>query len=192
MTHSADKAYLNQYIPKTNIHILVSILSLPHTISTMKYQPIQDHPRGKIPQPNSYKRAIFLILFFILITSFPFCLKNTSPENEIDSLKGADRPAKTCDVFNGTWVPYLDEPYYTNETCHWIIDQQNCLKFGRPDREFLKWRWKPDDCELPLFDAVQFLELVRGKSLAFLGDSVGKNQMHSLVCLLTKVRIERF
>ncbi|CAB4321500.1 unnamed protein product [Prunus armeniaca] len=47
------------------------------------------------------------------------------------------------------------------------------MKFGRPDTEFMKWRWKPDACcELPLFDATQFLELVRGKSLAFLGDSV--------------------
>ncbi|KAF5958455.1 hypothetical protein HYC85_005680 [Camellia sinensis] len=58
------------------------------------------------------------------------------------------------------------------------------MKYGRPDNDFLKWRWKPDDCELPLFDAVKFLEIVRGKSLAFVGDSVGRNQMQSLVCLL--------
>ncbi|PQQ09554.1 hypothetical protein Pyn_00565 [Prunus yedoensis var. nudiflora] len=52
----------------------------------------------------------------------------------------------------------------------------------------MKWRWKPDACcELPLFDATQFLELVRGKSLAFLGDSVGKNQMQSLLRLLASV-----
>ncbi|BFG42661.1 hypothetical protein CerSpe_289350 [Prunus speciosa] len=50
------------------------------------------------------------------------------------------------------------------------------MKFGRPDMEFMKWRWKPDACcELPLFDATQFLELVRGKSLAFLGDSGKKS-----------------
>ncbi|EXB85846.1 hypothetical protein L484_009692 [Morus notabilis] len=162
----------------------------------MKYHPIQDLQSVKIPQPNSYKRVIFLIFFFILLTSFPFCLKNPSPpsiplpspENDVDSLKGKDQySAKTCDVFNGTWVPYLEEPYYTNGSCPWIIDQQNCMKFGRPDQEFLQWRWKPDDCELPLFDAVEFLELVRGKSLAFLGDSVGRNQMNSLVCLLGKV-----
>ncbi|KAL6271134.1 hypothetical protein ACE6H2_028045 [Prunus campanulata] len=49
-------------------------------------------------------------------------------------------------------------------------------------------RWKPDACcELPLFDPTQFLELVRGKSLAFLGDSVGKNQIQSLLCLLASV-----
>ncbi|CAB4291180.1 unnamed protein product [Prunus armeniaca] len=62
------------------------------------------------------------------------------------------------------------------------------MKFGRADTEFMKWRWKPDACcELPLFDATQFLELVRGKSLAFLGDSLEKNQMQSLLCLFASV-----
>lgn len=53
--------------------------------------------------------------------------------------------------------------------------------------EFLKWRWKPDGCELPLFDPVAFLEIVRGKSIAFVGDSLARNQMQSLICLLSKV-----
>lgn len=94
---------------------------------------------------------------------------------------------KKCDIFTGRWVPHPEGPYYTNTTCNLIIDQQNCMKFGRPDTEFMKWRWKPDACELPLFDAEQFLELVRGKSLAFVGDSVGRNQMQSLLCLLSGV-----
>ncbi|THG04800.1 protein trichome birefringence-like 19 [Camellia sinensis] len=89
-----------------------------------------------------------------------------------------------CDIFKGNWVPYPKGPYYTNETKCVIDDRQNCMKYGRPDNDFLKWRWKPDECELPPFDAVKFLEIVRGKSLAFVGDSVGRNQMQSLVCLL--------
>ncbi|KAF4352314.1 hypothetical protein CsatB_020951 [Cannabis sativa] len=160
----------------------------------MKLHTIPDFHNGKLPPPNSLKKFLLLLLYFILLTTIPFCLRNTSPfsllsppeSDDISSLE-EDDSSKTCNVFNGTWVPYFEEPYYTNETCNLIIDQQNCLKFGRPNKEFLNWRWKPDECELPLFDAVQFLELVRGKSLAFLGDSVGKNQMHSLLCLLTKV-----
>ncbi|KAE8675765.1 hypothetical protein F3Y22_tig00111644pilonHSYRG00091 [Hibiscus syriacus] len=91
---------------------------------------------------------------------------------------------KTCDVFKGKWVPYPQGPYYSNETCRLIVDQHNCMKFGRPDTEFMKWRWKPDECELPRFDAAQFLEVARGKSMAFVGDSVARNQMESLLCLL--------
>ncbi|WMV17257.1 hypothetical protein MTR67_010642 [Solanum verrucosum] len=90
-----------------------------------------------------------------------------------------------CNIFVGKWVPNPKGPYYTNETNCVIDDRQNCMKYGRPDSDFLHWRWKPNDCELPLFDANQFLEIVRGKTLAFVGDSVARNQMQSLVCLLS-------
>ncbi|RWW71033.1 hypothetical protein BHE74_00021257 [Ensete ventricosum] len=85
------------------------------------------------------------------------------------------------------WVPNPNAPYYTNESCWAIHEHQNCIKFGRPDTGFMKWRWKPTHCELPVFNPAQFLELVRGKSLAFVGDSVGRNQMQSLICLLLRV-----
>ncbi|GMN27079.1 hypothetical protein TIFTF001_046107, partial [Ficus carica] len=95
---------------------------------------------------------------------------------------------KKCDIFRGEWVYDPNRlPFYTNFTCPEIFDQQNCMKFGRPDSDFLKWRWKPAGCELPPFDALRFLELVNGKSMAFVGDSVARNQMQSLLCLLATV-----
>ncbi|KAF5175675.1 trichome birefringence-like [Thalictrum thalictroides] len=94
---------------------------------------------------------------------------------------------KKCDIFTGEWIPNPGAPYYTNTTCWAIHEHQNCMKYGRPDTDFMKWRWKPNDCELPIFDPSQFLELVRGKSLAFVGDSVARNQMQSLICLLSRV-----
>ncbi|KAK4347828.1 hypothetical protein RND71_034167 [Anisodus tanguticus] len=92
-----------------------------------------------------------------------------------------------CDLFSGDWVENPEGPYYTNNTCFVIQEHQNCMKYGRPDRGFLNWKWKPDACELPKFEAHQFLELVRGKSLAFVGDSVARNHMQSLICLLSRV-----
>nr|GMC95125.1 protein trichome birefringence-like 19 [Ipomoea batatas] len=94
---------------------------------------------------------------------------------------------RRCDIFKGNWVPYPEGPYYTNKSKCVIEDRQNCMKFGRPDSEFMKWRWQPGECDLPMFDAGRFLELVRGKTLAFVGDSVARNQMQSLVCLLASV-----
>ncbi|OVA06438.1 PMR5 N-terminal domain [Macleaya cordata] len=97
------------------------------------------------------------------------------------------RSSKKCDLFRGEWVRNPDAPYYTNTTCWAIHEHQNCMKYGRPNMDFTKWRWKPDECELPIFNPEQFLELLRGKSLAFVGDSVARNQMQSLICLLSKV-----
>ncbi|KAK1297008.1 hypothetical protein QJS10_CPB15g00925 [Acorus calamus] len=63
-------------------------------------------------------------------------------------------------------------------------NHQNCMKYGRPDTDY---RWKPDGCEMPVFNPGQFLALVQGRSMAFVGDSVSRNQMQSLMCLLSRV-----
>ncbi|XP_073065217.1 protein trichome birefringence-like 19 isoform X1 [Primulina eburnea] len=107
-------------------------------------------------------------------------------DDRIETIRSKVADQDKCDLFTGEWVPNPEGPYYTNETCNAIQEHQNCLKFGRPDTGFLQWRWKPDDCDLPIFDPVQFLELVRGKSIAFVGDSVARNHMQSLVCLLSR------
>jgi hypothetical protein len=73
-----------------------------------------------------------------------------------------------------------------------IQEHQNCLKYGRPDLGFLKWRWRPSGCELPRFDPVQFLQFVRHRKLAFVGDSLARNHMQSLLCLLAQVRTSTF
>lgn len=151
--------------------------------------------RGKLtPQ----KKAIMLTPTLVLLVLVPLYLLIDSsvplqPPTKL-GLHGGLRSSfwlrkQQCDVFRGQWVPYPNATYYTNETCPMISDQQNCLKFGRPDTEFLRWRWMPDSCELPRFDAVEFLDIVKGKSVAFVGDSVGRNQMQSLLCLLAGVSI---
>ncbi|XP_077223204.1 protein trichome birefringence-like 19 [Tasmannia lanceolata] len=148
------------------------------------------------------KIVLLLTLYLILHTLVTFCyplsstsfLWKTSPPSSSSSSRAASIissytkiMSKTCDISRGGWVPNPGGPYYTNATCWAIHDHQNCMRNGRPDTDFLKWRWQPDECELPLFDAAQFLELVRGKSLAFVGDSVARNQMQSLICLLQRV-----
>ncbi|CAL9084170.1 unnamed protein product, partial [Musa textilis] len=143
--------------------------------------------------------VIPLYLFPLLATSLAWrSLSSSSPSSSSsssssssdmarDSTAGLGVAQHSCDIFRGEWVPNPSAPYYTNESC-WAIDKhQNCMKFGRPDTGFMKWRWKPTHCELPVFNPAQFLELVRGKSLAFVSDSVGRNQMQSLICLLLRV-----
>ncbi|KAG6405855.1 hypothetical protein SASPL_133449 [Salvia splendens] len=83
-------------------------------------------------------------------------------------------------------LPDPDAPYYTNNTCWAIHEHQNCMKYRRPDSDFIKWKWKPDDCDLPAFNPSHFLHMLRDKTMAFVGDSVERNQMQSMICLLSK------
>ncbi|KAL8161085.1 hypothetical protein V2J09_012574 [Rumex salicifolius] len=139
------------------------------------------------------RKLLFFALLLLLFTTIPLFMKS-SPPTFYPSSDGVDRSDPTaikklrkCDIFSGEWVPNPDGPYYTNETCWAIHEHQNCMKYGRPDSDYLKWKWKPNGCDLPIFNPHQFLEIMRGKSLAFVGDSVARNQMQSLICLLSRV-----
>lgn len=93
----------------------------------------------------------------------------------------------SCDLYSGKWIYDPAGPLYTNNTCPMITQMQNCQGNGRPDKDYENWRWKPEHCNLPRFDARKFLELMRGKTLAFVGDSVARNQMESMLCILWQV-----
>ncbi|MCL7027402.1 hypothetical protein MKW94_013129 [Papaver nudicaule] len=102
-----------------------------------------------------------------------------NPQKENDDVK-------YCDLFKGQWVPEPNGSLYTQWSCPTIPDTKNCGRYGRKDVDFINWRWKPDECELPRFNPKTFLSLVRGKKLAFIGDSLARNQMESLLCLLSQ------
>ncbi|KAL9684648.1 hypothetical protein QQ045_022089 [Rhodiola kirilowii] len=137
---------------------------------------------------NNPRTSYLLFLFLLFLTLIPLSLINDLRLPFVRNVVEEKQPS--CDVFAGKWVYQNDssfEPYYTNSTCREIYDQLNCMKFGRPDSDFLRWKWQPDGCELARFDAGLFLENMRNKAMAFVGDSVGRNQMQSLICLLSSV-----
>ncbi|XP_047340651.1 protein trichome berefringence-like 7 isoform X2 [Impatiens glandulifera] len=60
----------------------------------------------------------------------------------------------------------------------------NCLANGRNDIGYLKWRWKPNNCEIPKLNVLSVLEKLRGKRVVFVGDSLGRTQWESMICML--------
>ncbi|KAJ9682966.1 hypothetical protein PVL29_018810 [Vitis rotundifolia] len=124
--------------------------------------------RKKLLHNTTMKLTLATITPILLVLAMIplYLFKNSSSPSP---LPVSTKLGKKCDMLGGKWTQSPRGPYYTNVTSR-ILDQQNCMKFGRPDTEFLKW-WKPDECELPMFDTAQFLELVRGKSIAFIGNS---------------------
>ncbi|CAD5186205.1 unnamed protein product, partial [Musa acuminata subsp. malaccensis] len=101
---------------------------------------------------------------------------------------GAQRRRPTdqtaCDLFAGSWVRDDSYPLYQSLSCPIIDPEFNCQLYGRPDTEYQRYRWQPSGCELPRFDGVGFLATMRGKTVMFVGDSLGRNQWQSLICML--------
>ncbi|CAN6198018.1 unnamed protein product [Urochloa humidicola] len=115
------------------------------------------------------------------------------PMATTDGDVGGNNLSSSCDIFKGDWVPDPDAPRYTFETCPVIHGHYDCMRYGRPDLGFARWRWRPAGagCDLPRLDAPRFLRAASGKSMAFVGDSLARNQMHSLVCLLSSAETPR-
>ncbi|TKY47583.1 trichome birefringence 33 [Spatholobus suberectus] len=108
-----------------------------------------------------------------------------SPEGNKTVTKTKREEEGGCDVFNGTWVrDELTRPLYEESECPYIQPQLTCQKHGRPDKEYQRWRWHPHGCDLPTFNASLMLEMLRGKRMMFIGDSLNRSQYVSLVCLL--------
>ncbi|KAK4423807.1 protein ALTERED XYLOGLUCAN 4 [Sesamum alatum] len=135
---------------------------------------------------------LFLHFYF---SPFSFTPTNLSPSNNhvlIPSSKEVlDKKSvvkrSTCDYSKGEWVRDKLGPLYNGSICETIKQGQNCMVSGRPDRDYLYWRWKPRQCQLPRFQPQTFLKLLRNKHIAFVGDSLARNQLESLLCMLSTV-----
>ncbi|KAK4385073.1 protein YLS7 [Sesamum angolense] len=118
-------------------------------------------------------------------------LKDHLPHSNAAQEEDGNRSSSQCDLYRGKWIYDSTGPLYPHDSCPVLTQMQNCQGNGRPDKDYENWRWKPSQCDLPRFDAKKFLELMRGKTLAFIGDSVARNQMESLLCILWQVEVPK-
>ncbi|XP_027363251.1 protein trichome birefringence-like 8 [Abrus precatorius] len=124
------------------------------------------------------------ILFFNFVypdrqflSRFAFLINNSKKSTFIEG----------CDYSKGRWV--WDEKYphrLYDESCPFLDPGFRCSQNGRKYGGFRKWRWQPDGCNIPRFNASDLLERSRNGRIVFAGDSVGRNQWESLLCMLTQ------
>lgn len=94
------------------------------------------------------------------------------------------RSQEACDIFDGRWVRDNSKPYYPPGSCPYIDKDFDCHLNGRSEDGYVKWKWQPNGCDIPSFNATDFLERLRGKRLVFVGDSLNRNMWESMVCML--------
>ncbi|XP_073150093.1 protein trichome birefringence-like 8 [Henckelia pumila] len=138
------------------------------------------------------KESSQTILFVSLILTSIVCYKFLVPLQPSYNLFKVDFlsqiiPEKTCDYSYGKWVWDETQPQKRySEDCPFLDPGFRCQTSGRKDLDYQKWRWQPRDCNLPRFDANDFLQNGRNRRIVFAGDSIGRNQWESLICMLTQ------
>ncbi|KAI3680782.1 hypothetical protein L6452_35558 [Arctium lappa] len=137
--------------------------------------------------------AIFLLvqvqlLLVVTLAKTQVPLSSSSYDHIISSnssgslLRG--RELLECDLFKGKWVVDDSYPLYAASSCPYIDSGFDCVKHGRSDKQYLKYAWQPNSCNLPRFNGLDLLRKWRGKKVMFVGDSLSQNQWQSLACLL--------
>ncbi|PPD99881.1 hypothetical protein GOBAR_DD03061 [Gossypium barbadense] len=91
---------------------------------------------------------------------------------------------KVCNYARGRWVADSRPPLYTAK-CKYMERKWACRLSSRTDFSYEGYRWQSVDCQKPEFEASHFLERMKDKIVAFVGDSLSREQFESLMCMLT-------
>ncbi|XP_058110400.1 protein trichome birefringence-like 33 [Magnolia sinica] len=161
-TSTLKKNRFSSYLLPLTFLLFVAIL-YGEDLSCIFRQPFERIQQLQQAQPTSRKENI----------SWPFAVGKTN---------------EGCNIFDGKWV--YDEaarPMYDESECPYIQPQLTCQEHGRPDKGYQHWRWQPHGCTLPSVNATFVWEMLRGKRMMFVGDSLNRGQYVSMVCLLHSI-----
>ena len=93
---------------------------------------------------------------------------------------------KDCNYAKGKWVADEKRPLYSGNECkQWLSKMWACRMMQRTDFFYESYRWQPHGCEMPEFSGPNLLSRLRHKTLAFVGDSLGRQQFQSIMCIAT-------
>ena len=91
----------------------------------------------------------------------------------------------SCDLFSGRWVYDNTYPLWPGRSCPFATSAQ-CEVLGRVDLLYSSLRWQPHGCSMPQWSGAEVREMLRGKRVLFVGDSLGRNQWEAMLCRLAE------
>ncbi|KAK4788579.1 hypothetical protein SAY86_019898 [Trapa natans] len=110
-------------------------------------------------------------------------------DEESDGHSGHSRissEVKVCNYAKGNWIQSNRTPLYSGQGCkQWLSEMWACRLTQRTDFSYEGFKWQPNDCEMPDFDRHAFMKRMQDKTIAFVGDSLGRQQFQSLMCMVT-------
>ncbi|XP_068653225.1 protein trichome berefringence-like 7 isoform X2 [Aristolochia californica] len=172
---------------------MVNSFSRSHSGHFCRRNPSLNSPRVLLPRKSWISRYFNVIVIVWVVISvlmvlgcgyiyvFPNFGDSAGHRYGVSDFVGA---VGQCDILDGQWVRDDTYPLYNSTECPFAERGFNCLRNGREDNDYQKWRWKPSHCEIPRFNAREILERLRGKRVVFVGDSMSRTQWESLICLL--------
>ncbi|XP_010456609.1 PREDICTED: protein trichome birefringence-like 16, partial [Camelina sativa] len=110
----------------------------------------------------------------------------TDEERTDGSTSTAHIAKQACNYAKGKWVVDNHRPLYSGSQCkQWLASMWACRLMQRTDFAFERLRWQPKDCSMEEFEGSRFLRRMKNKTLAFVGDSLGRQQFQSMMCMIT-------
>ncbi|XP_022774755.1 protein trichome birefringence-like 14 isoform X2 [Durio zibethinus] len=89
-----------------------------------------------------------------------------------------------CNYAKGRWVADSRQPFYSGIGCkRWLSGMWACRLTQRTDFSFEAYRWQPKNCKISEFERFAFLRRMQDKTIAFIGDSLGRQQFQSMMCM---------
>ncbi|XP_063945645.1 protein trichome birefringence-like 14 isoform X1 [Daucus carota subsp. sativus] len=121
-----------------------------------------------------------------LVAHQNFASTNISLERRENNILTTKNENQDCNYAKGKWITDDNRPLYSGFGCKkWLSPMWACRLTQRTDFAYEKLRWQPKDCKTKDFTSSNYLRRMQGKTLAFIGDSLGRQQFQSLMCMVS-------